>query len=191
MRQDIPKGGEAIKEHHAVGYERVLELLRLHNIPLDIREHAPVRTMADVKEVVDAPEKCMVKSILIAADTKAADQIASPIDLSAELFLVGIPADRKLSFGKLAKVIERNRNHLRLASHIEVETQTGFKVGNIPPFGLPTKIPIILDERLAALPQVWCGTGKPTESLRISVDDLRKISMCSTFDVSKAVSVWR
>ena len=179
------KGGGAAKEHETLGYERVLELLRLHDIPLDIREHAPARTMEEVEHILQAPKNCMVKSILVAADTGSEEQPPSPDDLSAELFLAGVPADRNLHLGKLATVIQRNRNRLRFANQTEVEKLTGFSVGSIPPFGLPKRIPVILDQRLASLQQVWCGTGKATESLRISVEDLRKISMFSVFDISK------
>jgi len=176
------KGGKALKEKRVTGYERVLELLKFHAIPLDIREHAPVRTMADVEKVLEAPTCQMVKSILIAALTK--DE-PLPEDLSAELFLIAIPADRELSMGKVAAVLGRSRKRLRFANQREVEALTGFKVGSIPPFGLPSNVPVIVDSQLEAHPIVWCGTGKATESLRVTIQNLRKLSAYTSADVSK------
>lgn len=177
------KGGEPPKERPSMGYERVLQLLRFHEIPADLREHRPVRTMSDVKEVLKADPSQMVKSILLAYHR---EEPRSPEDLNAELFLIAIPADRKISLGKVATVLGRSRERFRLATQIEVEELTGFKVGSIPPFGFPKNVPVILDERLERQEVIWCGTGKSTESLRLTVNNLKKLSACSVYDVSKS-----
>lgn len=176
------KGGTPDRGRPATGYARVLELLRFHDVTLEIREHKPVRTMSDVEEVLDAPTHEMVKSVLVAVEK--ADDNPTNI-LGTELFLVGIPANRKLDIGKLAKVLGKKRDNLRFATQMEVEELTGFQVGSIPPFGLPKNIPVILDAGLATQKKVWCGTGKSTESLRIAVDDLKRLSAFTVEDVSK------
>lgn len=176
------KGGKPPTEKRVVGYERVLQLLAFHGIPQDIREHGPVRTMADVKEVLDVPPSQMVKSILIAAVQK---EETDPEDLSAELFLIAIPADRSINMGKVASVLGRPRKRLRFANQREVEALTGFRVGSIPPFGLPRNVPVILDHRLEQHEVVWCGTGKATESLRITKQHLKRLSAYTVADVSK------
>lgn len=176
------KGGTTERSRPIMGYARVLELLRVHEISPELREHRPVRTMSDVVEVLDTSPHEMVKSVLIAIEKHEGDQSHA---LSAELFLVGIPADRKLDIGKLAKVLDKRRDDLRLATQMEVEDLTGFQVGSIPPFGLPKNIPVILDTGLSIQKRVWCGTGKSTESLRISIDDLKRLSTFSIADVSK------
>ena len=135
--RDIPTGRKRQSHLSVSARENTLQLLRRHNFPLDIREHLAVKTMAEVREVLDAPARCMVKAILVAADATAAGPAASRIDFDSKFFLVGIPADRKIDFGKLAYAIQRSRSTLRLASPTEVEVRTGFRVGNVPPFGLP------------------------------------------------------
>lgn len=177
------KGGSFPKTKPPIGYEKVLELLRMHDIAVDIREHEPVHTMHDVEKILDGePIRKLVKSILIACDKPDSP---SPISLNADLFLMAIPADRKLHMGKVAKFLERPREQLRFASQIEVEELTGFKVGSIPPFGLPKNIPVILDRDLTKESIVWCGTGKATESLRLSVENLKKLSAYTVADLSK------
>jgi prolyl-tRNA editing enzyme YbaK/EbsC (Cys-tRNA(Pro) deacylase)/ubiquinone/menaquinone biosynthesis C-methylase UbiE len=176
------KGGRRHREPDAIGYARVLQLLRFHQVTSEIREHRPVRNMTDVCEVLEAPKSEMAKSVLVAAD------IAHPFTpdrLDAELFLVAIPADRKVDIGTLAKVLGKKRQQLRFATQVEVEELTGFQVGSIPPFGLPKSIPVILDSRLDALKKVWCGTGKATESIHLRVEDLKKLSAFSVADISR------
>lgn len=169
-----------LRKTHLTGYARVLELLKLHRIVFEIKEHRPVRSMGDVKEVLDVSPGDMVKSILIAAD---------PCDhhpRDADLYLIAVPVDRKLDMAKVANVVDKRHERLRLATQIEVEDLTGFRVASIPPFGHPKKIPVILDRLLAAKKKVWCGTGKATESLGLSVEDLKKLSTFTVADVSKA-----
>lgn len=180
------KGGKVLKPAEISGYERVLDLLRRHDVKLDVREHEPVRTMDDVFRIIEDDPSRLVKSILVAVGSNddAADPDAEE-GLDAEIFLIAIPADRSLDLGKLASVIKRPRSRIRLASQLQVERLSGFRVGSIPPFGLPRHIPVIIDERLLQHKLLWCGTGRSTESLRISLDNLMKLSMAVPHDVSK------
>lgn len=176
------RGGSPSKTKPLLGYQRVLELIDVHNIPKHFRAHKPVITMNDVKEVLDAPISEMVKSVLIAVDDA---ERKSPEQFASCLYLLGVPADRKISMGKTAKLLGRARTKLRLATQIEIETLTGFEVGSIPPFAMPSSIPVVLDARFLELGAVWCGTGKSTESLRLSIDSLKRLSNCSFADLSK------
>jgi len=174
------KGGVAHRSTPVIGYGRVLELIRFHNVAEDIREHGPVRTMDDVFEVLPDSHEKMVKSILVAYVEEKERDIRD-----AELYLIGIPANRKIDMGKVATFIGKKRAYLRFANQIEVEDITGFKVGSIPPFGLPKRIPVIIDAKIFENEYVWCGTGKATESLKVSIDNLKKLSACTVADVSK------
>ena len=180
------KGGPRPRQKESLGYARVLQLLAFHQIPPEIREHRPVRSMDDVRDVLDAQPGEMVKSVLIAADVKSDKKDKDGGRLDAELYLVAVPADRKVAMGTLARVLSKKRQQLRFANQMEVEELTGFQVGSIPPFGLPRKIPVILDSRLAGLRKVWCGTGKATESLHLTIEELKRLSACMTADISRA-----
>lgn len=184
------KKGPPGKEHRLLGYERVLEVLRVSEVKAFIQEHRPVRSMAEVKEVLqdlEIPEAAMVKSILVAVPLRKEfiqkeEAVRHPWDV--DLYLVGIPANRMLQVGKLANVLGLKRKAIRFADQVEVEQRTGFAIGSIPPFGLPKDVSVILDERLLNNRSVWCGTGRLSESLQIDIDDLRKISMATVADVS-------
>jgi len=113
----------------------------------------------------------LLKTILITNNTtEDSDQYRN-----TRLFLIGIPASKKLDFRKLSKALKLPRSTLSMATYSQVEDISGFSVGSIPPFGHPKNIPVILDNSLEALNEVWCGTGKTTESLRLTVSELKEL----------------
>jgi ubiquinone/menaquinone biosynthesis C-methylase UbiE/prolyl-tRNA editing enzyme YbaK/EbsC (Cys-tRNA(Pro) deacylase) len=181
------KGRRIDKVEPLSGYAKVLELIKHHNIPFDIREHAPVLTMDDVRNALhDIDHAHMVKSVLIAAEREKRHQVPQEFEKSPpELFLLAVPATMKADLSKFCKLIGKHRNEVRQASQSEVEDYTGFQTGNIPPFGLPRNIPIIVDLSIAQRNSVWCGTGKATESLKLAVDDLKKLSAFTPADIAK------
>lgn len=72
-----------------------------------------------------------------------------------------------------------------MANQMQVEEITGFQIGSIPPFGLPKHIPVILDLKVKEQKEIWCGTGKRTESIRLTLKDLQALSTPTFCDVSK------
>jgi prolyl-tRNA editing enzyme YbaK/EbsC (Cys-tRNA(Pro) deacylase)/SAM-dependent methyltransferase len=176
----IKKGFYEPPEPH--GLARVIKLLHQYNLHHDIIEHEPVHTMEDVKRVVSADPEQMVKSVLVAVDGKNSHTLQNP---NADLCLAAVPAPRKLDLAKLARFLNVPYKKIRLATQEEVEDITGFKIGSIPPFGLPRHAIVILDSSFSRFQHVWCGTGRCTESLKISIEDLRRISSASLGDISK------
>ncbi|MFJ9901673.1 YbaK/EbsC family protein [Streptomyces sp. NPDC101152] len=162
------------------GYEWVVKLLKRHNVTLDVRHHGPVKNMEEVEQVIQADRGELIKSILVATSGDPKRD-----NLHPQLFLFGIPADRKLDFGRVARYLGKPRRCVTAATQSQVEELTGFTVGSVPPFGMPKYVPVILDHRLLGKHKVWCGTGKSTESLRISIEDLKRLSSFSVADISK------
>lgn len=180
------KSGRHDEPEFVKGYASVLNLLKAHNIDhtLRIREHGPVKTMEDVKKVLgDISTNSMVKSILVTINNS--DDETDTNYLHKNLFLIGIPSDRMLDFGKLATILNVKRKTLAQATQPQIEEITGFQVGSIPPFGLPRHIPVILDTRIQEKQEIWCGTGKSTESIRLSLSELKSLSTPTFSDVSK------
>ncbi|MGD8782050.1 MAG: YbaK/EbsC family protein [Ignavibacteria bacterium] len=181
------KGGKFDKIEKLKGYEQVLNLLRTHNIDtiVRIKEHSPVRNMEDVKKVLDCDPSFMIKSILVTVDNPENNQETKSINRN--LFLIGIPADRKLDFSKLATILDVPRHSLKMATQLQLEEITGFKVGSIPPFGLPKNIHVIIDIRIQEKDEIWCGTGKSTESIRLFLHELKILSTPTFNDISKPI----
>jgi prolyl-tRNA editing enzyme YbaK/EbsC (Cys-tRNA(Pro) deacylase)/ubiquinone/menaquinone biosynthesis C-methylase UbiE len=163
----------------AIGYHRVLELFETHRIEAKFISHAPVRNMEDVqRELPQISPSSMVKSILVARQRPDGDRRAD------KLFLFAIPADRRLDFAKVAKLLQAPRANVHLATAEQLEERTGFDIGAIPPFGMPRSVPIYVDKSLADQRELWTGTGKSTESMRLTIEELRQLS---TFSVADAV----
>lgn len=163
------------------GYGRVLELFETHKIVPHVTQHAPVRSMSDVHAIFPAlPQRSLVKSILV-TDAGADDQHIE----RRPMWLFAVPSDTRLDLGKVARLLNRSRSDLRLATAPEVEQRTGFSVGSVPPFAMPSNIPVIVDKAIDAQAGIWCGTGKSTESLHLSIDDLQRLSNYSCEDVAR------
>jgi prolyl-tRNA editing enzyme YbaK/EbsC (Cys-tRNA(Pro) deacylase)/ubiquinone/menaquinone biosynthesis C-methylase UbiE len=179
------KGGKTKTKNKLKGYANVLSLLSRHNINTStkIKEHKPVKTMADVREVLDVDVSSMIKSVLVTTvnDTNESDLS----HLYQNLFLIGVPANRKVDFGRVSTILNVSRNDLKMANQIQVEEITGFQVGSIPPFGLPKNVPVLLDTSFLELNEIWCGTGKSTESLRLTLEELKALSNPTFNEVSK------
>ena len=104
---------------------------------------------------------------------------------SRNLFLVGVQANRKVDFGEVARYLGVHRTTVSMATQIQVEQVTGFQIGSIPPFGLPRHIPVILDAAIQEFDEVWCGTGKSTESIRVTLAELKMLSNATFHSISK------
>lgn len=180
------KAGKLQRREPANGFTRALELINREDLAGEIKRHAPIKTMRDAEDVLAGlgvrPEQ-MLKSILIAKkgkDEKAASPFQPP-----EMWLIVTQANRSVDFAKLAAELETPRSELGLAKLSVLEDFTGFTVGAIPPFAMPKHVPVIFDQRIAKLPFAWCGTGDPTQSIKIPISTLEKMATCSYQDVSK------
>ncbi|MDR2534291.1 MAG: methyltransferase domain-containing protein [Tannerellaceae bacterium] len=162
------------------GYINILNLLDLHKVDIEstkkLKTHKPVVKMEDVRAVINAESKTMIKSIAVQIDD---DQYRDMI------LIIGITDNCMLDYGKLSKFLGVKRRNINPANPAIIETQTGFQAGSIPLFGLPTNIPVILDNQIEKLTEIWCGTGKAVESIRLKIEELKKLSTPTFADVSK------
>jgi prolyl-tRNA editing enzyme YbaK/EbsC (Cys-tRNA(Pro) deacylase) len=177
------KRGKPDADTETLGYLKIIQLLNNNRILPNIKEHAPVISPDDVAHALGIEKSQMVKSILIRVTPIA--KPGSPAHPPTKYYAVGLQASRRMDFAKVAHILEAKRDQIEVASANEVEELTGFTIGGIPPFGFPRHINVLLDQRIQDYEMVYCGTGKRTESLRISVLDLVKLAMPVVADVSK------
>lgn len=64
----------------------------------------------------------------------------------------------------------------KMLSGEEVLKFTGHPVGGVCPFGLSTKMDIYLDESLKQFQYVYPAAGNPTSALKLTVDELEKLT---------------
>ncbi len=167
------------------GYQRALELLQAEGLEGDIIRHAPLKTMKDV-EIALAPygveRKEMLKSVLLSSE-----HLEAPGRAETAFWLAVLPANRKLHRGKLARALGQNRQELELATTRVLEAETGFLQGGVPPFGMPSHIPVVFDSRISDLEHAWCGTGDPCQSINLSMSALERLAMPTYADISKSI----
>jgi len=177
------KRGKLDAEPEPIGYMNIMRLLKDNNIVPNITEHEPVRSPDDVARILHVEKSELIKSILIRINPPI--QSGSPVKLQPKYYAVALQAHRRMDFAKVAHILEVKRAQIEIATVHDVEEITGFSIGGIPPFGYPRSINVILDSLVTDLDKVYCGTGKRTESLRIAVSDLIKLSAPVIADISK------
>ncbi len=179
------KQGNLLKESQLKGYEKVLYLLRNHRIDPTIREHEPARDRNDIQRVL--PE-AVLDEMLFSQLVTIIEPHQAKVKLSrlgGRHILIGVPGDRKIDFGKLATFLGVKRSSLASTEPSIVKELTGFEPGSIPMFAMPKRIPIIIDEKILSKKFFWSGTGKETESIRLSLDDYKLLSAFTKADISK------
>jgi len=172
------KGGELGEVSEPTGYERILYLSRLHRIRFREKEHMPIYTLEELESALNASRDNIAKSVLFVHEREK----------QRKFYAVVLTADRKVHRGKLARALHFDAKDIRMATQQEVEELIGFQIGNLPPFGFPKFVAIILDISLKGHDEIWCGLGKKTEHVKIKLGDLKTLTSCfNFFDVSKLV----
>jgi prolyl-tRNA editing enzyme YbaK/EbsC (Cys-tRNA(Pro) deacylase) len=174
------KRGKAASEPEPFGYSNVMRLMKAHNILPNIKDHAPVRSLDEAAAALGANRREMVKTILV----RITEHVDPAAPVQPRYYAIAVQAHRKLDFSKVADVLKVKRRQIDMATLEELEDQTGFTIGGIPPFGYPRSVNVIFDERVRQLEMVYCGVGKRTESLRIAMTDLIKLAAPVFADVA-------
>lgn len=84
------------------------------------------------------------------------------------MVLMGGP--RQISWKTLRQHFGQSR--LTMASPEEVEQITGYQIGAVSPFGLPTPLPILVDKNLLDQPSVSIGSGVRGTAVMITIKNL-------------------
>ena len=101
------------------------------------------------------------------------------------MWLLVTQADKTISFKKVAEVLKLPRAQLELAKMSILEDFTGFSVGAVPPFAMPKNVPVIFDLPIKEIGTAWCGTGDPSQSLKVSIGTLERMASASYCEISK------
>jgi Ala-tRNA(Pro) deacylase len=143
-------------------HDRILGKLRRLQIPYDRLEHPPVRTCDDSAAHRKKAGWTGVGSKCILFHAKG------------QFYLVITTAEREIK-ARLFKKPFGTKN-IRFASAEELIQHSGCTAGAVAPFGhFSIRVPYFVDERIFANKYFMFTPGIPSESIRISTDDLRKI----------------
>ena len=86
------------------------------------------------------------------------------------MVLVAGPA--QVSWPTLRRYLAVSR--VTMASPEEVLAVTGYEIGAVSPFGLPTPLPVLVDDKVFARAEVSIGSGERGVTVILSAEDLRR-----------------
>jgi len=86
--------------------------------------------------------------------------------------LILVAGDRRLDDRLVAALYSVGRKQVKLANAAQVLELTGYPVGGVSPFGLPSRLDVLVDESLARFETVWIAGGTPSAILPIALDAL-------------------
>lgn len=143
-------------------YEQIVNVLQSHHIPYQLHEHEPVRTVAEVEAKLPFLLDKMLKTVAFRVK-------------DGRFILAGLRGHDRIDYRQLAAYCGVNRRAVESMSPEAVEAELGFEVGGVGPFALQPEVIVLLDEQLAGLGTVYCGSGRNTATLAIDIADLLRV----------------
>ncbi len=94
-----------------------------------------------------------------------------------------LPADRKLDSAAVKQFFKAKK--LRFAGVDELQQQTGFVPGTVPPFGRPIlPFPLYVDEALTENDRIAFNAGSLTDSVILEMNDYLRLAEPTIFSFS-------
>lgn len=135
------------------------EFLDSHHLPYDAMRHSHTRSTLETAQAAHRPPDQVAKSLLL----KDGDRY----------LLAVLPADRRVHFGRLHKLIDRP---VGLATEDEVaEVFADCEVGAIPPTGLLYGIDTLVDDSLLDQADIYFEAGDHEQLIHMSQKDFRNL----------------
>ena len=135
--------------------ERILRLLRDHDVSFSFKEHAPVKTSQEAAAVRGTPLHEGAKALVFAADEA--------------MVLAVVPAHRRVGTRAFKRAF--GIKNLRMVNPDELRELTGLPVGAVPPFGSVIDLPTYVDRGLLANERISFNAGSRTASIVMACKD--------------------
>ncbi len=162
------------------GVTRVLEVLRAHGRPLEVR-HLPgaVRTAAAAADALGITPAEIANSLVFAADPSAEPSADRP---SPTPVLVLSSGGHTVDLERIARALDLPP--LRRATPDEVRAWTGFAIGGVAPVGHLTPLRTVVDVSLARFPVIWAAAGHSHSVFATTYADLLALTGGVALDVA-------
>ena len=147
----------------STNYDKIIQLLDDAKIQYIVHEHEAIRTVDEVVDKLPHLAAIMVKTIAFVLK-------------DGRIILVAIHGKDRIDYRKVAKAVGTNRRNVRSMSPDDVLATLGYKVGSVGPFILQENVSLLIDEHVAQMPTLNCGSGKTTATLELSFTDLQRVT---------------
>ena len=138
--------------------KKITNFLEKHSINYEILEHKTVYTAFDMAQTMKKKLSQIAKTLALKVDKKH--------------ILVVVPADRKVNFEKLKKLLKAKK--IEIVKEIDMVKVFKTKKGNLLPFGTFYKVPVFIDKALLKTKVIIASGGSYTGSLKLKAMDLLK-----------------
>lgn len=133
-----------------------------------IRPGEPTPTVETAATALGVTPEQVVKSLLFLVD--------------GDPYLVIVRGTTRVKTKKLLNGVGGKK--ARIATREEVEDMTGFPVGGTPPFGHRRPLPVLIDQTVLALEEIYAGGGSNDVMLRLRVNNLVQATQGRIVDVT-------
>ncbi|MGI6128776.1 MAG: YbaK/EbsC family protein [bacterium] len=136
-------------------------------------------------EIIKTPTNTATAELAAAALGTEVGQIAKSLLFRVgnnQYVMVVTAGDVKVKSGKLKAIVGSKP---KMASANEVQAVTGYSVGGVCPFDLPTQITILLDESLARFPVVYAAAGSDYSAVGVTLEQLQQITGGTVVNVTE------
>ncbi len=141
------------------GPERVAEALQACGIDAPVeRFEDGTATAIDAANALGCELGQIVKTLILLADGRPT--------------AVLVAGDRQADTAALARLLGVSRKRMKMATAEQVFELTGFRVGGVPPVGLPGEWDLIADDSLGRFQQVWAAAGASDALFATKTDEL-------------------
>jgi Cys-tRNA(Pro)/Cys-tRNA(Cys) deacylase len=89
-----------------------------------------------------------------------------------EYVMVLVAGPKRISWPALRRYLGQSR--LTMASEVEVLQATGYPLGAVSPFGLPSPVRILVDQSILEQREISIGSGEKYAAVFLEVSDLMK-----------------
>ena len=148
-----------MSEADTAGPERVAEALRACGIESPVERFADgTATAQDAANALGCELGQIVKTLILLADGRPTTVL--------------VAGDRQADTAALARLLGVSRKRLKMATADQVFELTGYRVGGVPPVGLPGEWDLIADDSLSRFAQVWAAAGASDALFGTATDEL-------------------
>ncbi|MGB4779097.1 YbaK/EbsC family protein [Microbacterium sp.] len=134
--------------------------------------HDALRTAGIAGEIIVLPDAASTAALAAAALGVEVGAIANSLVFACdgEPLLVMTSGAHRVDTAALAERLGRGR--IRRATPEQVREATGQAIGGVAPTGHPARLETIVDEALAAYPEIWAAGGTPHTVFPLTFDEL-------------------
>jgi Cys-tRNA(Pro)/Cys-tRNA(Cys) deacylase len=151
-----------------------MRVLEGQDVPYEVLAYPDtIHDALELAQHVGLPPEQVFKTLVVLAD-----------DPGFKPMLIMVAADTSLDLKKVASAVGAKKVHM--ARHADAEKMTGLKVGGISALALLNKgFEIYADEWLTLYPWVAISAGQRGFNIKLSVDDLLRVTNAQVIDASE------